>query len=568
MEYVYSLKNLRKSLDGKAGKEFVGLAKKLYEELYQGKPITVLSYAKRKLIHTTGERAPFEEEYFDRRRRLALLQILAVADDSYLGDLEDLLSAICEECTWVLPPHNAIENNCFDYTEIDLFSAETAFYLSETACALKEKLGCDIKSRINDCLYERIVKNFESREFVFDSLDNNWCAVCGAGVGITYLYAFPERFGKVKDRLFGLMDKYLSGIGEDGFCFEGANYWQYGFGFFALFFDVYVNLTGDYPEVLKSEKVFNTLNFLSDTYLDGKKYVPYGDGGIQNFTAYVDIFAGIKNLFKDKFFEPDCDYKDYFSVLSSGNVLKTFRKGLGFRAINSLNLFSGSKKKEDYICKYFNSAEVMVYRGKNYAFTTKCGNNGESHSHNDVGVFEIVKADKRLIADLGGGLYTWAYFNDYKVRYGNEVFVCGSQSHSVPIIDGKHQKEEKEFYGKVLDVKENFIKMDVATAYDKVINQMEISYELEETGVKATYAYSDEKPHQITYRFVSDFKPKKVGDKVIVDELEITCDKNLNVIFSDKEYVIRSGEERMAYIIDFVAESSKKDQVKFLLKIN
>ena len=187
MSYYYNYDKLKKILQTQRGQNFIKNIELVYQDEFASKPILSLTYSKFKLIHTTGNRSHYEAECFDRRRRLCFLQMLAVYDDKYIEPLEDIISAICEEFTWVLPAHCARENNSFDYTEIDLFSAEVAFYLSETVYVLKEKLSDDIKKRVQTCLYERIVKNFESRKFVFDDLENNWCAVCGAGVGITYL---------------------------------------------------------------------------------------------------------------------------------------------------------------------------------------------------------------------------------------------------------------------------------------------------------------------------------------------------------------------------------------------
>ena len=60
---------------------------------------------------------------------------------------------------------------------------------------------------------------------------------------------------------------------------------------------------------------------------------------------------------------------------------------------------------------------------KKYAFTVKCGTNYEMHNHNDVGVFQIVRNGKRLIADLGAGEYTKGYFRDPEERFG-EKYLC------------------------------------------------------------------------------------------------------------------------------------------------
>ena len=80
----------------------------------------------------------------------------------------------------------------------------------------------------------------------------------------------------------------------------------------------------------------------------------------------------------------------------------------------------------------------MLCKKQKYSFTAKGGHNDEMHNHNDLGCFQIVKNNKRVIVDIGAGEYTREFFGGG--RYGDKVFVCGSQSHSVPIIDGALQK--------------------------------------------------------------------------------------------------------------------------------
>ncbi len=559
MSYYYNYDKLKKILQTQRGQNFIKNIELVYQDEFASKPILSLTYSKFKLIHTTGNRSHYEAECFDRRRRLCFLQMLAVYDDKYIEPLEDIISAICEEFTWVLPAHCARENNSFDYTEIDLFSAEVAFYLSETVYVLKEKLSDDIKKRVQTCLYERIVKNFESRKFVFDDLENNWCAVCGAGVGITYLYSFPERFDKVKDRIFGLMEKYLNGQGEDGFCFEGLGYWQYGFGFFCFFFDVYTKMTGDYPDLLNSKKVLGMINFVTDSHLDGSRYLPYGDGGSEKFIPSIEMLSAVKSLFGDKFIEPNCETEDFLKVVHQPN-----RKGVGFRIIETIasldkNRWQPSSEK----VKYFQSSETFIYKNKKYAFTAQCGNNGYSHSHNDVGCFVIIKDNKRLIADLGAGVYTYEYFNDYEKRYGKKIFVCGSWSHSVPIVDGCPQKEESDYYGEVLQITDKNFKMDIAKAYDTPISNLIVEYKVNDDGIDVIYDFSDQVEHQVTYRFVSDFKPTIKEGVVYIDNMQIEYNKQMQCAFKAVKYKDHSDTEQVAYTIDFIGEKKKANKVYF-----
>ena len=563
MEYFYSYDNLKQILTSKRGNDFIKKVEILYQKRFGQKPILSLTYSKYKLVHTTGNRRLFEDEYFERRTRLCFLQMLSVYDDKYIEPLEDIISAICEEFTWVLPAHCARENNSFDYSEIDLVSAETSFYLSETIYILQDKLSSDIIKRVKTCLYDRIVKNFESRKFVFDNLENNWCSVCGAGVGITYLYVFPERFDLIKERIFGLMQKYLDGQGEDGFCYEGLGYWQYGFSFFCFFFDVYTKITGDYPNILRNKKVFNLVNFVTDSHLDGGKYLPYGDGGSENFMPSIEQICGIKSLFGDKFIEPNCEVEDFLK-----DALQSRKKGMGFRIIKAItNLDKNRWEPISEKIKYFESSQTFIYKNKKFAFSAQCGNNGYSHSHNDVGCFVIVKDDKRLIADLGSGVYTHEYFNDYEKRYGKEIFVCGSWSHSVPIVDGCPQKEEKEYYGKVLQITDKNFKMDIAKAYNTPINNLIIDYKLYADGIDVVYEYNDKVEHQITYRFVSDFRPELIADLIKIKNLEIKTGSQMQCVIGTHKYKDKSEKDRIAYTIDFIGEKNKEMKVSFKFSI-
>ena len=71
----------------------------------------------------------------------------------------------------------------------------------------------------------------------------------------------------------------------------------------------------------------------------------------------------------------------------------------------------------------------------------KGGNYGESQNHNDVGSFLYLAGDEMLLTDLGAGEYTRDYFGEK--RY--DILCNHSFGHSVPVIDGKGQKEGTEY---------------------------------------------------------------------------------------------------------------------------
>ena len=226
----FNYENLKKAARTAKGKAYIRQVEEYYLEYYGDKPILALSFSDFKRYKTDGDRSVYETAYFERRNRLFLLQTLALAKDKYLQPLEDMLAAICDEYTWVLPAHTRFT--------IDLFAAETAMYLAETVYVFKDKLSDEIKARIYKSLESKIVEAYERQPyFNWEGYKNNWVAVCSCGIGLTYLYLFPERFEKVKARLFGAFEGFIKdAFDEEGYCAEGVSYWTYGFGFFCAFF--------------------------------------------------------------------------------------------------------------------------------------------------------------------------------------------------------------------------------------------------------------------------------------------------------------------------------------------
>src|SRR5690606_23433103 len=95
----------------------------------------------------------------------------------------------------------------------------------------------------------------------------------------------------------------------------------------------------------------------------------------------------------------------------------------------------------------------------------KGGHNGEMHNQNDVGSIIVHVAGESVIADLGRGRYTKAYFGPR--RY--EHFVNSSRGHSVPLPNGYEQVPGEAHGATVLghraDGTVSLVRFDLAGAY-------------------------------------------------------------------------------------------------------
>ncbi len=556
--YCYDFNQLKELTKTENVKQAIKTLEEVYEREYKDKPISVINYSLIKKYYQTGDREAHQKIYFERRKRFALLQILAITDDKYLEPLEEIISVICDEFTWVLPAHNLIkEESRFDYTIIDLFSSETGFYLAETAYVFKDKLSNDIKMRIKISLEDKIVKNYESRTFNFDSLENNWAAVCSASVGAVYLYAFPEKFPQIEDRIINAFKNYLVSIDDEGYCAEGMGYWTYGFGFFCIFFDIYYNLTGKWHNLLDLPKVQNAINYFNNSNLGGGEFLPFADGGVKKAGVDVNVLYAIKNLFKEKV------------ILTENYPLLNSNRVLGLRYILGKGKYLTEQKPTEGTYFYSNN-QVFIHKNHNYSFVAKGGSNHEPHGHLDVGAFQICKNGKRLIADLGAGEYTFGYFNNrddsLEGRFGDKIFVCSSFAHSVPIVNGKPQPFNLENDNAVvLEQTDKVFKLDISACY--VDNaKIFVTYTTLENVVKIKYECKDVED-KVTFRFVSDYKPEISAQGVKIEEALILNDMGIMPVVKEKEYSDHYATKQTAYLIDYSVRGEQRIELEFTIKL-
>ncbi|MBQ9756530.1 MAG: hypothetical protein IJV99_02920 [Clostridia bacterium] len=553
----YSYEQIKKTMENPLAKDFLKQCEDSYAELYKDKPVQALTYEKFKDYYRTGNRTKFQWEYFERRKRLMLLQVLAVWKDEYLVDLEQTIFEITNEFTWTLPAHNRIDEDQFDYTVIDLFGAETAFYLAETVYILNEKLSNDIKDRVKLSLKTKILDNYESRTFFFDRTNNNWASVCGCSIGLTYLYLFPDRFPLVKDRIMQSMERYMKGLSDNGYCSEGYGYWAYGFGFFCIFFDAYYELTGERPEIVDREKSKLVLGYGKRALISETRYLPFADGGtVGEHEPSMNICA-IELLYGKR-------------INAKGRQIPTpCTKALGLRALYSLttDLQEYDVQTQDFT--YMEKEEIFVSKRKNYVFVAKGGCNADMHNHNDVGVMHVLKDNEIVIADIGVGEYVKSYFGrpteDENGRYSKKIFVCSSLSHSVPLVNGDTQKWGKEHRATVLEVNENLFKLDITKAYVQEIDKLTVEYRLDKTGVDIEYECDG--ANSVSFRFVAIVEPEKIENGVSILGCKLFSLSGITPTIEKIGYNNHQSELVYAYAIDFTVSGENKVNRAFRLEM-
>ena len=149
------------------------------------------------LLHATsymrfvrdGDRGEYETVYFIRRRMLRALTMAEklTGQGRYLDRIIDLVWAIAEETTWVLPAHNQrdapdggkailTEDVEGEIRKIDLFSAETAAELANVYDLLREPLAAEYEMVLRRILWvidQKVLIPFEKYLFGWEGYPKN-----------------------------------------------------------------------------------------------------------------------------------------------------------------------------------------------------------------------------------------------------------------------------------------------------------------------------------------------------------------------------------------------------------
>ena len=526
-------------------KEFSEIVEKIennYMELSSDgiKPLTREEYDS---YFETGDRAPFEKDYFDRRallERAFILALLYPEKQAYICAVQDVILALCDEYNWVVPAHSG------DH-KVDLFSSETALLITECICFLGDRIDKSLKEKALLEVKRRVIDVYEAYEFLWEKYSSNWSAVCSGCVAISMMYAFPEALERNIDRIVRTQEVFLSGFSEEGVCFEGASYWVYGFGNFVWLADALFNYSGGKYNLFDLKKAKIAAAYPRYAVLCGGTSVSFSDA------VRVAYFSkALINCIKTHYPEMQLGLKpeNLMYSNSSANQQNFVLRNFIFGDLQ----FEYSEKKEDYFLPF---AGQMIFNREHYSFAVKAGNNAELHNHNDIGSFIFADAGGQALCDLGCGYYNREYFSEK--RY--EIFCNSSLGHSVPIVNSQPQKAGKE-YGGTISRNGDTVALDIKGAYDVPgLDSLVRTVKADKFGVTVTDTYEGN-ISDFTDRLVTLRKPL-VGDGVIIlDDTAIRFDSGLMSLDIQKVSNRRhKGDYETVYVLNFKPKGKNREFV-------
>ena len=398
-----------------------------------------------------GDRAQYERIFFERRYDLLSLVMgeCIEAKKEYIDSIINLVWAICEETTWVVPAHNNKGELCdIEYeTFIDLFSSETASTIAWTYYFLADIIAEEsplVKRRMEIEIEKRIItpylkyNHFWYMGLVGEPSVNNWNPWINCNVLVVFAIFAKDRDIAVKgiEKLALSTDKFIESYSEDGACDEGPGYFGAAGAALFDFLETLYDITEGKIDIFGDELIKNMARYIYRVYIGKSYYVNFADGSARP-GAPAKLLARIGAAMKD---ENLVAFSNHVIALTDANS----KPSVGWHAYRGLkSLFQDEIPSKPFVwpkVHWFKDNQILTARDNEGTsagmfIAAKGGHNAESHNHNDIGSFVVYIDETPVIVDAGVETYSKKTFS--RERY--TIWTMQSCYHAVPTVNGVDQ---------------------------------------------------------------------------------------------------------------------------------
>jgi len=469
-----------------------------------------------------GLRRPFEGPFFQRRGELGTLVLAECFEHRgrFVGAIADRVWAICEETTWCVPAHIHHRSDPEGFLDplgridrhiVDLFAAQTAMVLAETAYLLAEELDAFsplIRERIRREVLARVVDPvLDVGDFHWLEVPMNWNTWCSSnvlGAGF-YLLDDPGRTAELAWAMMGSTDKFLAGQLPDGGCSEGPNYWGVAPGALIILLELLHCRSGGRIDVYDQPLIRDLGLYLPRVHLDGPWFATFADcpprvgmrrGAVARYGERIGEQAMVDlALLEMRGWDGDGEVDRPFAGGGTGGDLTGMLREVFW--IDGDARPSGADRQTDV---WLGDLQVMVARqsptpGEGLVVAAKGGHNREHHNHNDVGQFIVLADGVPMIVDVGVGEYTRETFGPNRYTLW-PIRGCG---HNAPVVDGVEQAAGEQYAASEVafaaSPEVTTLSMDLAGAYPREAKLTSLRRTIElrrgvEPCVRVTDAYA------------------------------------------------------------------------------
>lgn len=515
------------------------------------KKYTVLTATDYLFRFRTGDRAHYENMYFERRRDL-LTCVLAEAyekEGRFTDKIMDLVWMILEESCWVIPAH--LNPNPADMTNqlpyaydgkrdyIDLFAGATGALLAWTWYLCHESFDAIspvINKRILEQLHDRIIVPFTEHTDTLAWMGNgkfnwvnNWCPWIISNVLNTCALTTADHDLRIRVAEIALsgLDKFTNIYADDAACDEGPSYWGAACGALYNACLVLFDMTGGKINAFRDPLMIKMGEFFPKAYVCEGRLLNFSDAasniGVSSTWGHDwGVLAGSDLM--QNFWEFAYKPKDGSFAVVEFNMPYRY-----FRMMGAPDLvyrdFKASTKD------YFESLHLSICRDsedpqKGLYLSLKGHHNSASHNHLDVGNFVIFCDGNPIFIDAGVGTYTARTFNSERYT----IWSMRSEYHNLPTVNGIDQRPGRGYASKnaVFDEESGKLTLDLSAAYpaDAAISSYVRSAVIEDGKAIVCDEITSAKDGKITFNLLCNTEPQNIekgsftihGKKVNFDE--------------------------------------------------
>ena len=393
----------------------------------------------------TGNRTRCERVLKDRSNRIVNFTLAECLEDRghFVRPLTETITAICAEKSWTYPAHDRKLDNFYGRTvEMDLRVSALAWELATADYLLGDKLSPETRGLFRDNVQRRVLQPFRDMvqgrrpEICWLRATHNWNAVCLAGVtgAALALDESPEDRAWFVAAAQHYIRYFLGGFTPEGYCSEGVDYWNYGFGHFLMLGEAIRQATGNRTDLLADPTALQPARYGLNTEVLNGIYPTIADchPGSRPAPEFVRFIC--ERLVLEV---PGARRTDF--AKPSGSLAATMM--FSFLETPLPAVAHVTTTPDSPLRTWFKDGGVLICRPGldskiQFAAVLKGGNNAEHHNHNDVGSFSVVAGKAMVVCDPGGEIYTARTFSAR--RYDSKVL--NSYDHAVPVIGGQLQR--------------------------------------------------------------------------------------------------------------------------------
>ncbi|MBQ2955753.1 MAG: heparinase II/III family protein [Clostridia bacterium] len=415
-----------------------------------------------------GNRSRYEAAYFERRDRLIFLMMGECIEGKgrFIDPIIDLLWAVCEETSWVIPAHNtrmsgedsdALPDFEEDAPYLDLFSAETGAVLSWVYYFLGERLAQEsplLPKRIEREIHRKVLVPFLKYDnmwwmgFNRKRKVNNWNPWINSNVLVAFLLMEKDPEARIAGakKAARSAQRFLDGYHPDGGCDEGPSYFAAAGASLLDLLETFYDATGGQFDVFGEPLIANMADYIRHVHIGQGYCVNFADAPsrLRNLPAGLLIRIGKHTNNPELVRFARGLYQDGLARMPW--VLQGGHRWMLYRALKSIFSFSEEDLKPDSSAvessHYFPGIQVAAARTTGgLFFAAKGGHNDESHNHNDVGSYVVYANAEPCIVDAGVGRYSKKTFSSERYT----IWAMQSGYHNTAIINGFDQPAGEEY---------------------------------------------------------------------------------------------------------------------------